>query len=97
MIRVVSWNINKQPAPWRELAQMDADVALVQEGGQPPDDINGLDIGPVESYDSHHWNSDWWKGRWPNLYERWPMVVKLSDRGRRGVVQTGEPYRLARG
>ena len=80
MIRVVSWNINKQLAPWRELVQMDADVALVQEGGQPPDDVSGLDIGPEESYDSHHWNSDWWKGRWPNLYERWPMVVKLSDR-----------------
>ena len=81
MIRIVSWNIAKQHQPWRELAAMDADIALVQEGGQPPDDVNGVEIGPKESYDSHHWNSDWWKGRgWPALYDRWPMVVKLSDR-----------------
>ena len=81
MIRIVSWNIAKQHQPWRELAAMDADIALVQEGGQPPEDVSGVEIGPKESYDSHHWNSDWWKGRgWPHLYERWPMVVKLSDR-----------------
>ena len=82
MIRVVSWNINKQLAPWRELVQMDADVALVQEAWLPPEDVSeSVDIGPKESYDSHHWNSDWWKGRgWQALFERWPMVVKLSDR-----------------
>ena len=81
MIRIVSWNIAKQHQPWRELAAMDADIALVQEGGQPPEDVSGVEIGPKESYDSHHWNSDWWKGRgWPHLFERWPMVVKLSDR-----------------
>ena len=80
MIRVVSWNIAKRQAPWGELAAMDADIALVQEGGQPPENVSGIDIGPKESYDSHHWNSDWWKGRWPALYDRWPMVVKLSDR-----------------
>ncbi len=81
MIRVVSWNIAKRIEPWRELVKMDADVALVQEGGQPPVDVtDSIDIGPQESYDSHHWNSDWWKGRWPYLAERWPMVVKLSDR-----------------
>ena len=80
MIRVVNWNIAKKHAAWRELAQMDADVALVQEGGQPPVDVaDSIDIGPQESYDSHHWNSDWWKERWPHLAERWPMVVKLSD------------------
>ena len=60
---------------------MDADVALVQEAWQPPEDVlDSVDIGPKESYDSHHWNSDWWKDRWPHLIERWPMVVKLSDR-----------------
>ena len=81
MIRVVSWNIAKKHAPWRELAAMDADIALVQEAGQPPEDVSGVEIGPRESYDSHHWNSDWWRGRgWAQLYERWPMVVKLSDR-----------------
>ena len=80
MIRVVSWNIAKRQTPWSELVNMGVDVALVQEGGQPPDDLSTVSIGPKESYDSHHWNSDWWKERWPNLTERWPMVVKLSNR-----------------
>ena len=43
MIRVVSWNIGKREAPWRELARMasdgDADLALVQEAGSPPGDL----------------------------------------------------------
>ncbi len=80
MIRVVSWNIAKRLEPWRELVAMDADVALVQEAWAPPSDVaDSVEVGPKESYDSHHWNSDWWKGRWPYLAERWPMVVKLSD------------------
>ena len=80
MIRVVSWNIAKRLAPWRELVNLGADVALVQEGWTPPLDVaDSVEIGPKESYDSHHWNSDWWKDRWPYLAERWPIVVKLSD------------------
>ena len=49
---------------------MGADVALLQEVGWVPDDVAGL----VETGDKEHWswNSD--------LYDRWPMVVKLSDR-----------------
>ncbi len=51
-----------------------------------------VNTGPVEHWDSHVWNSDWWQGRWPvrgsggevvrhlGLYDRWPMVVRLSDR-----------------
>ncbi len=94
-IRIVSWNIAKRNEPWRELARMDADVALLQEATPPPEDVarlgdarlpqaeraGGLDIGPQEAWDSHSWNSDWWRGRgWKALYDRWPMVVKLSDR-----------------
>ena len=39
-----------------------------------------LDIGPREAWDSHSWNSDWWRGRGNVLFDRWPMVVRLSDR-----------------
>ena len=39
-----------------------------------------LDIGPREAWDSHSWNSDWWHGRANALYDRWPMVVRLSDK-----------------
>ena len=96
-VTVVSWNIARSLKPWRELVQMDADVALLQESVSPPGDLldqrdatlgageNSVrpDIGPRESWDSHSWNSDWWDGRdWPALYDRWPMVVRLSDRVR---------------
>ena len=60
---------------------MGADVALVQEAGVPPADVaESVDTGPPEHWDSHIWNSRWWDGRFPNLFDRWPMVVKLSDR-----------------
>ena len=94
MIKVICWNIARRQEPWRELVQMDTDVALLQEAAPPPDDVvrlrdsmlppsansSVLDIGPRDAWDSHSWNSDWWRGRWPALYDRWPMVVRLSDR-----------------
>ncbi len=46
---------------------MDADVALLQEAGQVPEDV----AGDVET-DSADLPDD--------LYDRWPRVVKLSDR-----------------
>ena len=65
--RVVCWNIAKRHAPWRELVAMDADVALLQEAGQVPQEIaSKIEIASVEFPD--------------DLYDRWPMVVKLSDR-----------------
>ncbi|MDE0376810.1 MAG: hypothetical protein OXK16_12740 [bacterium] len=78
---VVCWNIAKRHNAWRELVQMDADVALLQEAGRYPADIvSKVDIGPREHWDSHYWNSEWYGDRFRWLLERWPMVVKLSDR-----------------
>ena len=80
-IKVVCWNIATMHDPWRELVEMDADVALLQEARRPPDDVAAkVDTGPEAHWDSHVWNSRWWEGRFENLYDRWPMVVKLSDR-----------------
>ena len=80
-VTVVSWNIGKMRKPWHELMGMDADVALLQEAAPPPEGVGPLDIGPRDAWDSHSWNSDWWHGRgWKALFDRWPMVVKLSDR-----------------
>ena len=79
MIKVVSWNIGKRQLPWRELVQMahdgDADVALLQEAGSPPGDL----AGQIDYEDGVFWNRQ--------LFDRWPLVVKLSDR------VTVEPYR----
>ncbi len=64
--------------PWRQLLNMDADVALLQEAGNPPTDVaDRIDTGPKE-----HWNSRWYEDKLGNLLERWPKVVKLSDRVR---------------
>lgn len=79
MIKVVSWNIGKRQQPWRELVQMaddgDADLALLQEAGGPPEDL----VDRIDGVNGASWNC--------RSFDRWPLVVKLSDR------VTLEPYR----
>ena len=78
---VVCWNINKSHEPWRQLVVMDADIALLQEAGRPPPEVaDKIDTGSADHWDSHVWNSNWYEGRFKNLFDRWPKVVKLSDR-----------------
>lgn len=83
MIRAVSWNIDKRHAPWRDLAHMarrgEADVALLQEAGDPPGDLAQFD--PIE--DEFTWNR--------SLYDRWCLVVPLSDRVRVEQFRQGPP------
>lgn len=69
--RVVCWNMAYKRQPWRELAEMDADLALVQETCRPPGDLPAH----VEPETGDLWTP--WKRE---HYKRWPMVVKLSDR-----------------
>ncbi len=91
--RVVNWNIAKRHAPWRELVGFGADVALLQEAGDMPEDVadrddvgpgRSVDVGPDDHWDAHVWNSRWHDRRtherFDNLYDRWAKVVKLSDR-----------------
>ncbi len=82
MIKVVSWNIAKRHQPWRDLLDMDADVALLQEAGDPPWDLRDeIDTGPRANWDSHLWNSNWYRNHgWNYIAERWPKIVRLSDR-----------------
>ena len=72
MINIVRWNIANRQEPWRWLVRMasdgDADLALLQEAGSPPGDLAHL----VEYQDQVFWSRD--------LYDRWPLIVKLSDR-----------------
>ncbi len=71
MIKIVNWNVGKRAKPWHELVRMarngDADLALLQEAGSPPGDLVDL----VEDKDRVFWNR--------HLYDRWSLVVKLSD------------------
>ena len=76
-IKVVCWNIATMHDPWRELVEMDADVALLQEVGTVPDDVlDQVELSPYAPWLKY----DPTTGH-PN-YDRWPMVVRLSDRVR---------------
>ena len=70
-IRVVSWNIARQRDPWFELADMasrgEVDLALLQEAGEPPREIAN----------QFRYENDALE---PTSFDRWPLVVKLSDR-----------------
>ena len=72
MVKIVDWNIGFTRQPWRELVEMDADVALLQETCNPPQNVaDQVQLSPYA-----HW-----------LGEEYPLrsliparVVKLSDR-----------------
>ncbi len=71
LVKIVSWNIAQRSEPWRVLAGMDADVALLQEAGPPPADV----AGRIE-VDRAPWSAPGGGGTRP-----WrTAVVKLSDR-----------------
>lgn len=52
-MKLVCWNINeslnKKPDNWRFLSKTDADVALLQEAREPPDDVmnDGIEVDPA--------------------------------------------------
>jgi hypothetical protein len=39
MLTVISWNICRSPAAWRQLLGSGADIALLQEASEPPPDV----------------------------------------------------------
>ena len=73
MIKVVNWNIGRTHKPLAELIKMDADVALLQEvhpGGYEwlKKAKDGVAVSPQAPWEL--WD----------YYDRWPLVVKLSNR-----------------
>ena len=69
-VKVISWNIDGRAAPWHRLIAMDADVALLQEAGEPPQDlVRPIDVDPAP------WRTAGWL-RWP----RRTAIARLSDR-----------------
>ena len=79
MIKVVCWNIGKSNRPLDQLAEMaeneEADVALLQEVGKEM--AVNLPSG-LETGCRGHWDSKTWHKK--TMFDRWPMVVKMSDR-----------------
>lgn len=39
MTKIICWNIARRSDPWRSLIGADADIALLQEAGKPPEDV----------------------------------------------------------
>ncbi|MCY3599559.1 MAG: endonuclease/exonuclease/phosphatase family protein [Gemmatimonadetes bacterium] len=68
-IRVVSWNIAGRREPWRQLLEMGADVALLQEARNPPPDV-----APEVEFGEEPWLK--------HQFDRWCRIVRLSDRVR---------------
>ena len=72
-MKIVSWNINHSKKPWSYLLDMDADIALLQEAGEPPPEV----AERIET-DTAPWQTD---GADVVQPRRWrSAVVKLSER-----------------
>ena len=62
----MSWNIETVHEPWRELIEMDADVALLQEVGTVPEDVlDRVELSPHTPWLSYDPTSGY-----PH-YDRW--------------------------
>jgi len=71
MVNIISWNIAQRKEPWRTLVDTDADIALLQEASEPPDDIaEMIEVNPAP-----------WKTVGAGKNRPWrTAIVKLSDR-----------------
>ena len=80
-LKIVSWNMAKRRDPWRVLSRMAAsgevDVALLQEAGKGPPE----DVAVPDGFEFDHVAERLDRRLGPEL-DRWPAVVKLSDRVR---------------
>ena len=83
-VKIVSWNIDGKIAPWHCLSEMDADVALLQEAGEPPQDL----AKPI-NFDSAPWHTAgwrWWRrtataNLWDRVETKWVEATSLGDEG----------------
>lgn len=72
MVKIICWNIAAQRKEvWDELFDMNADVALLQEVKPIPAELpENVEFDPRDLWDP--WDKE--------LFDRWPTVVRLSDR-----------------
>ena len=72
-MKVVSWNIAHRHEPWSCLLDMDADIALLQEAGEPPPEVAGrieTDLAPWLTAGADVFRPRRWR----------TAVVRLSER-----------------
>ena len=77
-MRIVSWNIAHRHEPWSCLLDMDADIALLQEAGEPPPEVAGrieTDLAPWLTAGADVFRPRRWR----------TAVVRLSERVEGGV------------
>ena len=70
-VKIICWNIAHRHEPWRRLLEMDADIALLQEAGEPPPEVaERITTGDAP-----------WRIPGQDAKAPWrSAVVKLSDR-----------------
>lgn len=76
-MKVISWNMARRNDSWRRLLEMDVDLALLQEAGKPPPDVEErIKVNPSIEVDSAPWETRIVGGR-PSYRT---AIVKLSNR-----------------
>ena len=64
MTRIVCWNIGKRKRPWKELLEMEVDVALLQEAGRPPSGLGVRSKPGLKTPGSRGRRVSMTEGRW---------------------------------
>ena len=89
MIKLLSWNTAFRRQPWHELADMDIDVALLQETCTPPPEVLAkMEISPYTPWLGEHYSL---------TSLRPPRVVRTSDRVTVEWFEQVAPHRHAAG
>ena len=72
-VKIVSWNIAGMLKPWHSVVAMDADIALLQEAGEPPSEVaKKIEVNPAP-----------WGTAGVDGARAWrTAIVKLSDRAK---------------
>ena len=89
MIKLLSWNTAFRRQPWHEMADMDIDVALLQETRTPPPEaLAKMEISPYTPWLGEHYSL---------TSLRPPRVVRTSDRVTVEWFEQVAPHRHAAG
>ena len=101
MIKIISWNLNwyfrRDGSPWRCLPDAGADIALLQEAGQPPVDVaKRIEVDPAPFPDETNFKS---RSAIAKLSDRvqisWLTPVPLKQRESEDHFEVTHPYSIS--